>query len=180
LLNLPRITVVVAAAALVAGCHQGGSSSDGPGGELGWLNGRLPTAAGFSHSNAPLGQPIAFYASAVCTANGKPAQIESVSLKDAENLELVDWGIKPGVGGSGVWNGTVLSDEAFNQGPVTQDCKGKNKAVSEVAVSLKRTGSGIGIMHGFNMKTDGGSLFAPVRLALCPKDCPDMTMDDLP
>ncbi|WP_395695345.1 hypothetical protein [Nocardioides sp.] len=171
----------MAAAALVAACHHGGSSSsNGPGGELGWLNGREPSAAGIARGNIPLGKPIAFYASAVCTANGKPAQIESVSLKDPENVELVDWGIKPGVGGSGIWPGTVLSDEAFNQGPVTQNCKGKNRAVSEVAVSLKRTGSGTGIMHGFYMRSAGETLFAPVRLALCPKECPDMTMDDLP
>lgn len=182
MLTIARTTALVAAAALVVGCHQGSAPSPTPDGELAFPGSGTMPSFGVAHGNTPARQPVGFYAGTVCTANGKPAHIESVTLNDPENMKLVDWGTTSRATRSeGIWKGTVLGDErySYSQGPVEGSCKGKNKVLSEIAVSVERTAADVGLAHGFTVKTTNGTLYVPMGLALCATTCPERTTDKL-
>jgi hypothetical protein len=185
-----RVAAVVAAAASVAGCHEA-ADPDSPadptsqgsgrqaGGQLSFPDGKL-AAFGFGKDNTPAGQTVTMNTTTLCTAGGGPAQIVSITLKDSENLSLVDWGVRPYPPDRpdvGTWNGKVLENPTFTQDPVKSECQ--DKEYTELDISARRAG-GVGIAHGFDVKTTEGTLFVPMRIALCPAACPRESLQDLP
>jgi len=190
-----RNIALVAAAALVAGCHQGlhpdpgpdavGSSNASPAGagatgQLSFPHGKIPPF-GFGKRNTPTHQTVAMNSATMCVAGGGPAQIVAVTLNNPENLALVDWGTRPyppSVPDMGYWNGKVLDDPTFTQATVKAQCARHD--LVELDLSAQRTSTAVGIAHGFTVTTTTGKLFVPMRIALCAATCPDEALEDLP
>jgi hypothetical protein len=179
-----RVLTLVVAAALVAGCNLGPGDDPrtGADGRLRFLSGSIPSF-GFGKEKAPAGEPVAINTATMCASGTEPVQIVSVTLKDPENLTLVDWGVRPYPPDSvdvGTWSGTVLKDRTFSQRPVEAYCK--NRDLVELDLSAKRTEvpGGIGVAHGFEVTTTGGTLFVPMLIELCAATCPDDVVTDLP
>ena len=178
------MALVVVTATLVAGCHQGSPSSTedarrSSAGTAGDGTLRLPSPMppwGLGMSRKAAQQPVAVYAGNVCPEGG-PAQITSIELKDATNLSVVDWGVRPYPAPGealGQWDGTVLSDATFAQNPVSGSCK--SHSLSELAISVRRE-DGVGVAHGFNVVNGTDKVFVPMRIVVCPQACPPELMD---
>ena len=186
-----RALPLVVAVALLAGCHQaspGDPSSQTSAmavtgaGELKLGNGTQDVSAfGVGQSYIDTAQPVAMMTFTVC-AEGGDVHIDTVRLKESENLTLVDWGVRdyppPGTD-LGTWRGTVLSDATFSQKPLTGEC-GSSGKLSELVISTRRGDGGIGVAHGLEIETSTGTLFAPFRPMLCPQACPEDSEMSLP
>lgn len=122
----------------------------------------------------------------MCTPDSDPARIVSVTLKNPENLTLVDWGVRPFPPDRtdiGLWNGRVLDDPTFNHDPVQPSCDERNLVELNVSTrwaSGPAGSQGYGLGHGLEVHTTNGTLFVPMRIALCEAACPDEAFEDLP
>src|SRR5262249_44089205 len=93
-------TALVVSATFVAGCHDSDVSTAGtppvsstpvdPGGTLRLPPGSTPFGVGV---RSRVGQPVAAHMNVLC-ADGGPAHISGVELKNPQGLELVDWGVR--------------------------------------------------------------------------------------
>lgn len=174
----------MATATLVVGCYRAGpSADDDSAGRLRFANGKNEGVPpfGFGQGHVAADQPLAMVTYTLC-ADGGPVRITGIKLKDATNLTVVDWGLRdyPPTGVDvGAWRGNVLADESFSQDPVPGPCRHPKK-LSELGISAKRNGPGIGIAHGFQIETSTGNLSVPMRIMLCPRACPDASNTSLP
>ncbi len=115
-------------------------------------------------------------------AEGGPVRLIGITLKDATNLTVVDWGVRdyPPLGVDiGEWNGRVLGDKSFSHDPVPGPCRHPQR-LSELDISVNRSGDEVGIAHGFEVETSTGNLFVRMRIMLCPAACPDSSDMSLP
>ena len=179
--------VIVALGAMAVGCHHEQPRPHGAsaGGRLTFRRGEIP-AFGFGKSNTPQGQSVAINTATMCTPDSVPARIVSVTLKDPENLALVDWGVRPYPPDRtdiGYWNGKVLDDPTFSQDPVQARCGDGNLVELNVSARWFSGPAGptrYGLTHGLEVHTTNGTLFVPMRIALCEAACPDEALAEVP